>query len=442
MLVTPRPPAGNVRPVSLPPPPVPLPAETARASAPTTPVPRGWIARLGLAGVGMLAGFYGPIQVLLGLQAAALTPGHKEATLSVVTGIGAAVSVLANPLAGALSDRTVSRLGRRVPWVVGGVLVGAVGLLLLSGAGSVPVVVAGWCLVQLGLNATLAALTAAVPDLVPLSQRGLVSGVVGMTQTVGIVLGTAVATLAGGVRAAYLVLAVLVVAAALPYARRSLDRPLAGRDRPREGALAFVRGFWISPRRHPDFGWAWLTRFLMTVANSLGTLYLLYFLTDAVQVPDPELGVLVLTLLYAGVLTVSAVVSGSWSDRVGRRKPFVVGSGMLVAVAALALAAVQTWPVALLGAVLLGLGYGVYLAVDLALITEVLPAADDVARDLGVINIANSLPQVLAPAIAGPVIAWFAVHATRADGYRAVYGLAAVLAVVSSVLVTRIRGVA
>src|SRR5699024_3922553 len=108
---------------------------------PTTPVPRGWVVRLGLAGVGMCAGRFGPIQVLLGLQAAALTPDHKEATLSLVTGVGAVVSTVANPVAGAFSDRTTSRFGRRVPWIVGGTLLGSAGLALLALAETVPVMI-------------------------------------------------------------------------------------------------------------------------------------------------------------------------------------------------------------------------------------------------------------------------------------------------------------
>ena len=408
---------------------------------PTTPVPRGWIVRLGLAGVGMCAGWFGPIQVLLGLQAAALTPDHKEATLSLVTGVGAFVSTAANPLAGAWSDRTTSRRGRRVPWVVGGTLVGAVGLALLAFADSVPLMILAWCLVQAGLNGTLAALNAAVPDLVPVEQRGLVSGVVGMTQTLGIVVGTGVATLVGGIRGAYLVLAVLVLAAVTPFVLRSLDRPLPRGHLPVVGALDFLRGFWISPRRHPDFAWAWATRFLATIANSICTLYLLFFLTDAVRVDDPELGVLVLTLLYAVTLIASAIVAGIWSDRVGVRKPFVMWSGLVMSSAAVLLAFVQTWPAALVGAVILGLGYGIYLAVDFALITQVLPRAGDRARDLGVINIANALPQVLAPAIAGPIITWFAAHHTHAEGYRTLYLLAAGIGIAAALLIRNIRSV-
>ncbi|HIZ98638.1 MAG TPA: MFS transporter [Candidatus Janibacter merdipullorum] len=408
---------------------------------PTTPVPRGWIVRLGLAGVGMCAGWFGPIQVLLGLQAAALTPDHKEATLSLVTGVGAFVSTAANPLAGAWSDRTTSRRGRRVPWVVGGTLVGAVGLALLAFADSVPLMILAWCLVQAGLNGTLAALNAAVPDLVPVEQRGLVSGVVGMTQTLGIVVGTGVATLVGGIRGAYLVLAVLVLAAVTPFVLRSLDRPLPRGHLPVVGVLDFLRGFWISPRRHPDFAWAWATRFLATIANSICTLYLLFFLTDAVRVDDPELGVLVLTLLYAVTLIASAIVAGIWSDRVGVRKPFVMWSGLVMSSAAALLAFVQTWPAALVGAVILGLGYGIYLAVDFALITQVLPRAGDRARDLGVINIANALPQVLAPAIAGPIITWFAAHHTHAEGYRTLYLLAAGIGIAAALLIRNIRSV-
>ena len=408
---------------------------------PTTPVPPGWIARLGLAGVGMCAGWFGPIQVLLGLQAASLTPDHKEATLSLVTGVGAAVSTLANPLAGAFSDRTTSRFGRRVPWLVGGTLVGALGLVVLAAAGSVPLMILGWCLVQAGLNGTLAALTAAVPDLVPVEQRGLVSGVVGMTQTLGIVVGTGVATLVAGTTGAYLVLAVLVVAAVTPFVLRSMDRPLRRGHLPPTRVPDFLRGFWISPRQHPDFAWAWATRFLATIANSICTMYLLFFLTDAVRVDDPELGVLVLTLVYAACLVVSAIVAGMWSDRLGVRKPFVMVSGLVMSSAAVLLALVQTWPAALVGAVILGVGYGIYLAVDFALITQVLPRAGDRARDLGVINIANALPQVLAPALAGPIITWSARHGTHADGYRTLYLLAAAIGVAAALLIRKIRSV-
>jgi MFS family permease len=129
------------------------------------------------------------------------------------------------------------------------------------------------------------------------------------------------------------------------------------------------------------------------------------------------------------------VTSGSWSDRVARRKVFVTSSGVVMAVAAAVLALWPTWTGAIVGAVILGAGFGVYLSVDFALLTEVLPSARDRAKDLGVINIANSLPQVIAPAIAAPVVKVL-------GGYPVLYGLAAAVTLLGAVLVRKVRSVA
>jgi MFS family permease len=399
------------------------------------PVGRGWVTRVTLAGLGVWAGFLGPIQVLLAQQAELVAPGDKEFVFGLVTGLGSAVSVVASPLFGALSDRTTSRFGRRVPWVLGGALVGAAALLVLAGADSVAVMVLGWCLAQAALNAMYAALTATIPDLVPVRQRGVVGGWVAVSQTLGIVGGVGVATVTGGVRAGYVATAAAVVVLAVPYLLRSLDVPLPASLRPLWNLREFVRGFWVSPRGHPDFAWAWLTRFLVNLGNSLGTLLLYFYLDDAVGYDDPEAGVFVLTVVYAAFIVASTVVFGQWSDRLRRRKVFVIAAGLVTGAAALTLALFPTWTGALVGACVLGVGYGVYLSVDFALCTEVLPAAASRARDLGVINIANALPQVFAPFLGALLI-------TSAGGYVSLYLTAAAACVLGSVLVTRIRSVA
>ena len=171
----------------------------------------------------MWAGFFGPIQVLLAQQAEQVAPGDKEFVFGLVTGLGSAVSVVANPLFGALSDRTTSRFGRRVPWVAGGALAGALALLLLSVAESVLLMVLAWCLAQAALNAMYAALTATVPDQVPVAQRGVVGGWVAVSQTLGIVGGVGIATVTGGVRAGYVATAVVVLVLVVPYLLGSKD---------------------------------------------------------------------------------------------------------------------------------------------------------------------------------------------------------------------------
>ncbi|NLU69169.1 MFS transporter [Streptomyces sp. HNM0574] len=401
---------------------------------PEARVPGHWTASLSLAASAVWVGWYGPLQVLLALQAAQLAPAGmaKESVLAWVTGAGAAVSLVANPLCGALSDRTVSRFGRRRPWALAGAVGGAAGLVVLSGADDLATMTAGWCLVQLALNATFAAVVAAVPDRVPVRQRAAVGGWLGVAQTLGVLLGTGLATLAGGVTGGYLACAVFTVTAVLPYALCARDAPL--RQRPAGGVRAFVRGFRLDPRRHPDFGWAWLTRFLVNLGNSLALLYLLFYLRDALGAADPERGVLVLTAVNGALLLATVVAGGVLSDRTGARKPFVRWAGVLMAAATALLAVWQTWPGAVVAAALLGVGFGVFTSVDFALMADVLPAAADRGKDLGLVNIANSLPQVAAPALAAPLV-------THVGGYPALYLTAAAIVLLGSLLVQRIRGV-
>lgn len=403
---------------------------------PTVPVGAGWTANLSLATLAVFMAFMTPIQILLPLQLEHIDPQDKNDALSLVTGLGALVAVLANPLAGAWSDRTTSRFGRRRPWILGGALAGAAGLSFTATQHTVAGVAVGWCLAQAGLNAMLAGVTTPIADRVPLTQRAQVSGWTGLMQSFGLVLGALITTLlVTGALSGYVTLAVLTVALALPFTLRHSEPPLPRALRPAFDARTFTRSLWVSPRRHPDFGWAWLTRFLINLGNALGTLYLFYFLADAVHYGDPGTGVLILTVIYTLCAALTAIPAGALSDRIGRRKVFVVLCSLVMAAAAVLLSLLHTWPSAIIAAAVLGAGYGIYLAVDQALVTQVLPEATDRAKDLGVINIANSGPQVLAPALAAPII-------THLGGYTGLYTTAALVILVGGLLVNRIRRVA
>jgi MFS family permease len=408
-------------------------------AVPATRVRKAFIGTLALANLAVWMGFFTPIQLLLPEQLEDVAGDEgKVGALGLVTGVGALVAVLATPLAGALSDRTTSRHGRRLPWLVGGTLLGALALVVLSRQSTVVGVLLGWAAAQAFLNAAYAGLTAEVPDHVPVAQRGTVSGWFGLPQAVGVVVGVALVTsFTTTVVAGYLLIAGVIVVLVLPFAAVTRDPVLDPADRP---ALSLARGWWIDPRRFPDFGWAWLTRFLISLGNALGTLYLLYFLRDKVHYEQlfpgrsAEDGVLVLILIYAAGAVATAVGGGMWSDRTGRRKPLVIVSSLVMAAGAVLLAIWPTWTASLVAAALLGIGYGVYMAVDTALVTQVLPAAADRGKDLGIVNIANAAPQVLAPALAAPVVAGL-------GGYPMLYALTALVTVAGAVLVLPIRSV-
>lgn len=402
---------------------------------PTRNVSRRWVTSVVLVNLGINIVIFAPINVLLGLQATSIDAGNKEAILSLVTACGAAVALVSNPLFGALSDRTVSKMGRRSPWILAGAILGAASLLLLSGATTVALMLIGWCALQASINAAYSAITATIPDRVPQAKRGSIGGLAAMGQTVGILLGAVVGFLiSGNLAVGYIICAVALVISVIPYLIKPNDPRLPKEFRTPFNLGQFLKGFWINPAKHQDFGWAWLTRLIMNVGNQMTIVYLLFYLTDVIHHPDPAGGVLVLTGVYAVMVIISAVIFGPMSDKSGKRKIYVIFSSVVVSSSALIIAIFQTFPGAIVGAAVLGFGFGAYLAVDFALLTMVLPSADARAKDMGVINIANSLPQVIAPALA-----FFAV--TILGSYTALFAVAAGIGLIGAFLVRNIRSV-
>jgi MFS family permease len=414
---------------------------------PTQHVRYRWITLLALASLGMWMATQTPLQVMLALQLQDITPRHKIVALGVVTGVGAISSALATPVVGALSDRTAhsGRLGRfsgrRHRWTLAMVVLAALCLALLAEQATVFGVALLWFLFSAFQNGEYATLSAAVPDHVPVRQRATVSGWVGMPIALGLVLGTVlvVDVLGQDLVSGYITLAVLMVVLALPFVLFTPDPPLAPQDREPFSWRRVASSYWLSPREYPDFGWAWLTRFLASLAIAMGTLYLLYFLRDAVHYarlfPGQTAadGLLILILIYTGCVVLASIIGGIISDRSGRRKMMVTVSGLLMATAALLLAFWETWPSAMAAALLYGLGYGAYIAVDQALITQVLPKAHDRAKDLGIINIAIVCPGAIGALIAAPLVSL--------AGYPALFGATAVVAIAASIGVWRIKSV-
>jgi MFS family permease len=421
---------------------------------PTQRVGWGTIVVLALANLGIWTAFFAPIQFLLPLQVEGLTPDSKETSLSLVLTAGALISLVSNPLAGALSDRTGSRLGRRRPWVLWASVAAVAVLLLLPLAPVVGALALGWALAQLTLNASYAAVTAILPDRVPVGQRGTVSAVVGAAQPLGVVVGAAVVALipqtgvevgsdeVGGQGPRYIAVAIVLALTAALFVWRMKDTPL---DRARIPALQwgpFIRGFWVDPRQHPDFGWVWFTRFLVVLGNALVTTYLLFFVRDVLGEPPTEADRTVAGILtyYIVALLVFALVVGPLSDRLGRVRVFVMIASFIIATSLVILAFSRDVGMVTVAALVMGAGFGAYTAVDLALISRVLPRPEDRAKDLGVVNIANALPQVLAPVLAGLVVT-----ALRSSGYDVAYQVlylsGAVVTVLGAVLVMRVKGV-
>jgi MFS family permease len=408
----------------------------------TTSLPEArprFIALYAIGYVGAYVALITPVVTTLAIKIEDLDPVGKETSLGVIAAIGAFVAIFANLLAGALSDRTRSRLGRRRPWIIGGALGGVAALAIVGFAPNLLVVAAGWILAQLTLNMVLAALQALLPDQVPLAQRGRVSAVLGIAQQVSplVGIGLALGVQPAGTPAMFLVTG--VVGAALMILLAALIRDVPHDPVERFALGRFIRGFSIAPGKRYDFAWAWFGRFFVILGFAVYTTYQPYFITDRLGVPVDERIVqqLIALLVFSGVLTVSALLCGRLSDRMGRRKPFVFGAAAVVSVGLVLLAVTDTLPAFYLAAAVMGVGIGAFFAVDLALITDVLPDKDHAAaKDMGIFNIANSLPQSVAPAIAPVFLA-----IGGGGNYTALFIVGAILAVIGAFLIAPIRAV-
>jgi MFS family permease len=371
---------------------------------------------------------------------------QKELYNGLVPALGALVSLVITPVAGALSDRSRSRFGRRRPFMIVGTLVNILFLLLIApfGAGSnIWLFLLCYMGIQLGNNWSGGPYAGLIPDVVPAEQRGSASGWLGLMSAVG--------TLVGALAAGQLIqdgsfwpIYTLIVVTLLVMLALTLvgvrEQPLAI-EPDRFDIGAFVRSFWLDPAEYRDFYWVLVTRAMVTMGIFSVFTFFLFFLQDIIGAPNPaeQASFLVGIIIAAGIPT--SIIAGRLSDRYGR-KPLVYLSGGLMALATTIFIPIAFFPslaaTFAIGA-LFGLGYGAYQAVDWALAIDVLPGDEDAAKDMGIWHVALVLPQIIAPALTGLTL-----NALKPTslllGYTVVFAMTALWFVLGTVFVRRIRG--
>ena len=376
-----------------------------------------------------------PLLVTLTLKVDELVGTERApASLSLVAGAGALLAMVGNPLFGQLSDRTTSRLGMRRPWLVIGLVGGSAGTLVVALAPTIPLVVVGWCLAQLSFNALLAALLAVLADQIPAARRGLVSGVLGICLPVALVFGTfLVKVFSPNLIAMFMAPCLLAGAVIVVFAIRLPDRHLVPADRSRWSWGEFGRTFYVSPRANPDFAWAFASRFLFVTAYALLTTYAVLFLLDRVGASPQDVPRLVFsaTVVQSVLVIAASLAGGRLSDRTGRRKVFVCGAAAVFGTAMFVLAGASSFGGFVVAMAIAGIGLGAYVAVDLALVVDVLPDSTHAAKDLGVANIAGALPYSIAPTFAPAILA--------VGSYGALYSAAGICAVLGAAAILPVR---
>jgi len=323
--------------------------------------------------------------------------------------------------------------------LIGGVICGALSLLLIATATSVAVVLIGWCLAQLSFNAVLAAIIAVLPDQVPAEQRGTVAGVMGVCLPLGQVSGTfLVQWVATSTLLTFMLPAAICVVLVFVFALTLRDRHLAPGSVVSLGWRDVIAIYWVNPRQHPDFGWTWLSRLLLVLGTAFLNTYQPFYLIDKLGHTESQLPLLIFQGILVQTVAIVAVsiLGGRLSDAIGSRKVFVVIGGAVYAVGLWVIAAAPDYPSFLLGMTITGVGHGIYFAVDLALVTDVLPNRwRDAAKDLGIFNVANALPQAIAPAVAPLILA------LSGGNYTWLFAIAGSIALMASITILPVRSV-
>ncbi len=362
----------------------------------------------------------------------------KEDNLALVSAVGGIAITLATPLMGRLSDRTTSALGMRRPWFLGGLAVGTIGCVLMALAGGLPLLLVGWVVVQLGYGAVAMANHTLLADQVPARIRARVAAAVGVATAVSTILGVGlVAALPFGSNWTWFAVPGLIgLLAVAPICVGYRDAVRTGPVPPLR-ARELLGSYWLDPVRYRDFAWAWASRFFMTMSILTISLFLFFLIIDTLGYSAQEAGGVqtrALGVFFVGNV-VATVLFGWLSDRLGRRRAIVWASGLCSAAGVTVVMLSDGMGAFLVGMAVVGFAQGAYIAVDVALMTEVLPSREDAGKDLGIVALAYQLPQIIGPVVGAAVIA------LAGGDYRGLFVFSIVCSVLGGLAVVPIRGV-
>ena len=405
--------------------------------------PRPWWFVLGimLGQLGIFIALMGPATVSIQIKASQLASSPAEAASITAFAVapGALAAVIFNALGGRISDRSTSRFGRRRPWLIVGALGMLVGLALIALAPGAALMAVGWFLAQAAGNLALAAYVASIADQLSPAQYGRASGLVGIAGNLAVMIATWLASvLTGNMIALFLVPGLIGMVLVLVFAFM-LPEPVLRENRLPFNLRELVLTFWRNPVKFPDFGLAWGGRFTIILASYMFTTFRLLYMENhlGLDAGSATLAVATGVTIYTVTSMVASLLAGWLSDVLGRRKILVAASILIFGLATYLLLHADTVTAFYVVEAIMGLAYGTYIAVDLALVLEVLPDREQAGKDMGVFNIANALPQSLAPAFGGFLLA----NLGGGTDFTALLVAALVAAVIGAVLTMFIRGV-
>jgi MFS family permease len=386
----------------------------------------------------------------------AVGDGEKTKYLGIATAIGAAISLVAAPIFGALSDRVKLPGGKRKPWVVIGTLgqcIGLVGMAYLikeNDLNSYYYWIVAYLLVIIFNNVAVSPYTALIPDNVPHNQRGVASGFLGLMTMFGLLFGGTTGILYELVQVEciyYILIGNLMLCAIITWFGVSeVDAEVD--STPKFTTAQFLKSL-IEPFSDSDFTWVFSTRMLVMFGIFLIQNFIQYYFDDVVkefkfngkvvaESAEKAASLFVPAMTLGAILTTS--IAGYVSDKFGR-KIVVFAAGCIMSIVVLVLMVTADFAITILMGFVFGLGYGAYISVDWALISDVLPSDDDYAKDMGIWHIADVVPQVLSGSLGGMALALGNKTSIENFGYKILFIISLLSYILGTVFVYKIKRV-
>jgi MFS family permease len=336
-----------------------------------------------------------------------VVPGTEGTSLAAIAVLTFVFSVAIQPTVGSMSDYASTRWGRRKPFIVGGAIFDAVFLIGIAFSNSFLAVTAFAVLLAFSTNIARGPFQGYVPDLVPDRQVGLASAMVGLMQVLGNVLGFALAAIAnsrGSVGVAVLAIATVELVTMLSVVLRVPNGPP---PKPREGRswLSIAAETWGTDiLREKSYLWLLASRLLILMGGAAVLNFIFLYLADAQGMTQEQAGGAFLNMLIAATLVslLSIIPASRLSDRLGR-KPVIYVCTALGALGVGMIAVAPNVTVAIVGAAIFGASQGTFLAVDWALMTDIIPKAAS-GRYMGLSNVVTASSTTIAVIIGGPLI--------------------------------------
>lgn len=398
--------------------------------------------------LGVVSGTLEP--ALLGHKVLELAPERRNTALGALTFAGLLIALVTQPIVGALSDRTRTRLGWRVPYFVAGTLWVSLCLVLLASAPSFAFLVGSVIVLQIGTNVIQGPWQALMPDHVLDRQRGLAAGFKVLAEGSAAIAGRLLAGQLMGrvdewgtvaISVAVAVPSLSLIVATLITARTLRALPAAGAITPHRSIRVALRGtFAIDLRTYPAFGWWFLNRLLFWCAVIAVSIFLLFFGIDVLGVTPAEAQRLIsqTSAVLGCALLLCAIPASRLADRVPR-KMLVFVAGLLASAGTIGVVSTRDFGVLTIAAAIIGAGVGVYLIADWALITAIVPRAE-AARYIGLANVATAGGSAVARLAGGVLIdAVNAATHTTSIGYLSLYAIAAGLFLLSAFAILPLR---